>query len=114
MDWIVYQVGPIDHGWNNLRTVQDTVADIAGTDDEFMRRHDLNTDGLTTFIQGWESAKDAAAREGWEGDFLHAPRVFWLPSEIGFDYGFVFKQENNGTTFIMSPQDLPAVARLAY
>ena len=112
MDWIVYALGPIDHDWDKLKTVRETVADIANYEDEFTEAHDLNTDSVRSFLESWDSAKDSAKRSGWEGDFRHAPYVFWLPSETGFDHGFVFKQDNNGTTFVVSPQELPTLAKL--
>jgi hypothetical protein len=113
VDWIVYVLGPIDHDWEKLKTVRATVADIANYEDEFSEAHDLNSDAVRSFLESWESAKSAASRHGWEGDFRHDPYVFWLPSETGFDHGFVFKQDNNGTTFVLSTQELPALARLA-
>ena len=113
MDWIVYVLGPIDHDWDKLKTVRETVADIANYEDEFTEAHDLNTDSVRSFLESWDTAKAAATKSGWEGDFRHAPYVFWLPAETGFDHGFVFKQDNNGTTFVVSPQDLPTLAKLA-
>lgn len=112
MSWIVYELGPIDHGWENLKTVRETVADIAQNEDVLAQPHDLDGEAVRRFVDRWESAKDAAAAAGWEGDFRHPPRVFWLPYDISFEYGFVFKQDNNGTTYVVSPQDLPTLAQL--
>ena len=113
MSWIVYELGPIDWGWENLKTVAQTVAEIAKTSEEIEESNDVNAQGVRSFLESWESAKEAAASSGWEGDFRHEPCVFWLPGEVNFVHGFVFKQDNNGTTFVVSPQELPAVARLA-
>lgn len=112
MNWIVYALGPIDHDWDMLKTVRETVAEIARHDDELTPPHDLDSERVQSFLQSWESAKKAARASGWEGDFRHAPCVFWLPSETDFVHGFVFKQDNNGTTFVVSPQELPALAKL--
>jgi hypothetical protein len=35
------------------------------------------------------------------------PVVFWVPVEDSFRYGFVFKQDNNGSTFVVSPVPMP-------
>jgi hypothetical protein len=113
MSWNVYSVGPIDHGWEHLKTVKETLADIASREDEIEETGDRNAEAVQQFIADWSSATAAAGSEGWEGDFRHEPRVFWLPSEVNFVYGFVFKQDNNGTTFVVSPQVLPAMEELA-
>lgn len=114
MGWIVYELGPIDWGWENLKTVAQTLAQIAkspAADIDYSK--DVDTEGVRSFLDSWESAKQAALNTGWEGDFRHEPCVFWLPGEMNFVHGFVFKQDNNGTTYVVSPQELPAVAQLA-
>jgi len=50
LDWIVYVLGPIDHDWDKLKTVRETVADIANYEDEFTEAHDLNTDSVRSFL----------------------------------------------------------------
>ncbi len=113
MTWIVYSVGPIDHGWENLKTVKETLAVIASGEVEIEETKDVNAEAVQQFLADWSSAKEAAEKEGWEGDFRHEPRVFWLPSYENFAYGFVFKQDNNGETFVVSPQVLPAMEEIA-
>ena len=47
--------------------------------------------------------------KSWEGD-MGIPSPFWIPTPEdngGFSVGFVWKQGNNGTTFIVSPVELP-------
>lgn len=62
---------------------------------------------IDDFLRAWESAKEAASAEGWEGDFRHQPVVFWVPMSTTFEYGFAFKQDNNGDTFVLSPVAMP-------
>lgn len=112
MNWFLYSLPPIDHGWQHLKTVKETLALIAKSDDEMHGAGDFDSDEITSFMRRWESAKEAAKDHGWEGDFRGQPRVFWIPSENEFDVGFVFKQDNNGTTFVVSPQELPSVEKL--
>lgn len=107
MNWHVYAIIPIDFGWEHLKTIQETLVAIASSHDEIEHPDGLNTSNARLFLEAWESAKAKASEHGWEGDFRNEPAVFWLPSEGDFDYAFVFKQENNGTTFVVSPQALP-------
>lgn len=107
MKWHVYEIIPIDFGWENLKTVKETVATIAGFNDVVKDIEGVNSSAVRGFLDRWDSAKSEASRKGWEGDFRHDPIVFWLPNEYDFEYGFVFKQENNGTTFVVSPFPLP-------
>ena len=109
MIWIVYELNPIDYGWSNLRTVQQTIAEIANTNEEAAQRYEVNADGVRDFLSAWDAAQLAASGHGWEGDFREPPRVFWLPKELSFEHGFVFKQDNNGATFVVSPQELPSL-----
>lgn len=110
MTFTAYEITPIDFGWETLSTVSETAAKL-GSEDAVSR-----VDGdpqsapfysLDTFLADWETAKQLASEAGWEGDFRGEPRVFWLPTELEIRYGFVFKQDNNGTTYVISPCALP-------
>jgi len=111
MKWFAYEVSPIDWGWNRLKTVEETAREIgadealvrAGGGDPMMEEEPT----IEQFLADWESAKQAAEEKGWEGDFRHKPVVFWVPTSTSFEYGFAFKQVNNGTTFVISPVRLP-------
>jgi hypothetical protein len=106
MDWYVYAYAPIDFGWRHLKTVGETIKFISVVSDpineEFESREDRQNEARV-FSDNWEYAKRIASKNFWEGDFREDPRVFWLPGECGFEYAFVWKQDNNGTTFIVSP-----------
>jgi hypothetical protein len=67
---------------------------------------------LQEFLALWESAKQAASDAGWDGDFRNDPVAFWLPDDTEFRLGFVIKQDNNGTTYVISPFELPNVNSL--
>ncbi len=64
-------------------------------------------DGPASFIGTFYGAQIIAGEEGWEGDFRGEPRVLWLPDENCFRHAFVWKQDNNGMTFVVSPHRLP-------
>jgi hypothetical protein len=115
MDWHVYRVPPIDFGWQHLRTVEETLRAIMAdaNDAEQLENEGLNSNGAAAFLAAWDSAKSAATSKKWEGDFREEPAVFWLPAEGDFDYAFVFKQDNNGDTFVVSPHKLPWLLPLA-
>lgn len=108
MAWYTYQINPIDWGWEHSKTVQQTLVDLTA---DFA--HDDHTSStILDFISDWEYAKVAAKDAGWEGDFSEGPVVIWLPDELNFSYGFVFKQTNNGTTYVVSPVPMPWLDRL--
>ncbi|QHJ84321.1 MAG: hypothetical protein [Bacteriophage sp.] len=103
--WYFYQMSPIDFNWEYLDTVEATVEKLSKcTGDEVAP---FSFEELTGFLQDWEEAKARASKEHWEGDFRQPPRVFWIPAEQEFLYAFAWKQDNNGTTFIVSPYPLP-------
>lgn len=122
MSWIVYAISPIDWHWEHLQTVEDFARKISGKnlalrlgrdgdiviDDEYYGE-DISLD---EFLDDWKSAREAAHSEGWEGDFRQGPVVFWIPDDTNFRYGFAFKQDNNGTTFIISPVRMPWLDQL--
>ncbi len=103
MNWYAYRVTPIDLGWENLNTVKETIANLSVQEDV---ETDIDSEGIKLFLDSWENAKKLAKEKGWEGDFRHEPKVFWLPQNDEFEYGFVIKQDNNGDTFVISPQEL--------
>ena len=43
----------------------------------------------------------------WEGDISEGIYVFAIPNESMCNIGFIWKQSNNGTTFIISEVELP-------
>ena len=103
MAWAVYGISPIDFGWEMLPSIEDTAAQIArAAAGEY---GEINA--VEQFLQDFKVAKGMATRAGWEGDFRHEPKVFWIPDENAFAYGFVWKQDNNGETYVVSPQPLP-------
>lgn len=108
MRWYVYEVYPIDYWWDYLHSLSDVMARLSADslhDEANEKGYDLSV--VKSFVDDWESAKMAASSKGWEGDFRHKPVVFWIPIEDRFEHGFVFKQDNNGTTFVVSPVELP-------
>jgi len=100
MPWKAYAIPPIDFFWENLPTIH-------------IVAKSLNNEAYK-FVENFELAKALVRNVGWEGDFREEPRVFFLPGDVRFDYGFVWKQDNNGITFIATPHELPWLDRLCF
>lgn len=119
MTHFIYRIGPIDAGWDYLPTVEEVakkvaienIADATSKDP----LHYESYENFDKFMDAFRSAKSIAKCTGWEGDYrlYEGPRVFFLPSESTFEYGFVWKQDNNGSTFVISPIELPHLMRIA-
>jgi len=111
MSWHVYEIGPIDFNWQHLPTVEATAMSLAAQEASALVQTGRTTsiDGISSseFLNMWKSAKDAASSEGWDGDFRIDPVVMWVPLDDQFRPGFVLKQDNNGTTYVVSPTSLP-------
>ncbi len=90
-----YKIAPIDVGFDHLVSVDDYIL--------YLARYEVNR--LLDFISSWDFAKNLAIDAGWEGDIREGPFVFFLPfpdsSEMSF--AFIFKQDNNGDTMVVSP-----------
>jgi hypothetical protein len=113
--WFAYHLDPIDFGWEYLPTIAETEARSAAFDqtkDEF----ESNVCPAAQFTNDLRNAYRLARDEGWEGDFRDGeePRVLWLPIADGFKYAFVWKQDNNGSTFVVSPVKLPWLSPVIY
>ena len=104
---IIYAINPIDLNWEHLKTVEETVINLMnGRGDRMLE--DSWMELLTSMIYDWVTVQtEAKASRGWEGDFRRPEGVLWLPCDMEFRYAFVWKQDNNGTTFIASPIELP-------
>lgn len=103
-NWFVYDIAPIDSHWRMLPTVEETIKKIEAPCEEDYEWDSINSEH---FMEHWELAKQWAKEKGWEGDFREDARVFWVPDDTQLSYGFVWKQDNNGTTYVVSPVALP-------
>lgn len=103
-----YEIAPIDFRWELLPSVADVAAQLARSDaEELSGNGTSDMPSCEEFLDSWIRAKQAAEAAGWDGDFRTGPVVFWLPSADRFEYGFAFKQDRNGNTYVISPQELP-------
>lgn len=102
-----YVTGPIDY-WDGLPTLKEyemMLAREAITNLAYQK--ELAFQPIVFLSEQFEQAKKEMYC--WEGDFLAGPYVFLLPDpdSVTMQPGFIWKQRNNGTTFIVSPFDLP-------
>jgi hypothetical protein len=104
-----YHISPIDFAWQQLKTVVETASELASDEAELavMGASSSEYPEAAEFLSDWKEAKSMAYAEGWEGDFRQGPVVFWVPTSDSFKYGFAFKQDNNGSTFVISPVPMP-------
>jgi hypothetical protein len=109
-----YAIMPLDFGWNRLRTVKEYLKLLIDQDDD----GDDSPAGLrkrvTGFLDLLEAALERGKEIGWEGDFRagHEPHVIELPGDVSTALAFVWKQENNGSTFVISEEPLAYLERL--
>lgn len=105
-----YGISPIDFNWEMVRTAADIVLDVAQAAVEALTKGPSFYESeleISDVLEQFDYAKALARECGWEGDFTEKPRLFWLPAEGGFEFGFVWKQSNSGQTFVISPYPLP-------
>lgn len=108
MAWKSSCISPIDFRWEYLPTVEEVASKFAYADAEAAVHGDADGgDELTSFLAAFEAAKKLASAGYWEGDYRNPPVVFFLPTELEFQYAFAWKQDNNGSTFVVSPVALP-------
>lgn len=100
-----YAMLPMDFGWERFVGIDAYRNGQAG--DAKLGEPDFAViEGFERFV---EAAYQAAREVRWEGDFRTPPHVGFLPNaEGGEPIPFlVWKQDNNGTTFVVSPVELP-------
>lgn len=115
--WYAYALYPIDHHWNFLTPLSHLASEL-GSDEaanSVFYDNPYASDQATVeqLKEDWKEARSLARQVGWEGDLPRPPSVFWIPGDDSFEYGFAFKQQNNGMTFIISPRALPWLAKHA-
>ncbi len=107
----IYHCGPIDWNWNNLMTVHELMKKLTDKHCFEIDGEDLDGDITLHYVMAKFNQCLKAADEhcGWEGDFTEEPRVFAIPFpyHYDFEFGFVWKQQNNGSTFVACPIELP-------
>lgn len=94
-----YELPPLDYGWFSMITVQDYYKSLF---DEF-QDSEIALAEINKTKKFIDSALKRARQKGWEGDFRNGPHVFLLPGDGSMIPAIIWKQDNNGTTFVASP-----------
>ncbi len=93
----VYAVPPIDH-WPNTHHLSDVLSKLARQDER---------EAAKVLLQ-FADAVAHAHHSSWEGEIREGPFLLILPGDIEMEIaGFIWKQDNNGTTFVVSRVELP-------
>jgi hypothetical protein len=98
----VYVLPPVDIGWGLFKTVSQVIDTICEVD-----LHDF-------VVAYYQSLRVAKSTGWWEGDMRHEAVVVPLVRELEGEYGFMWKQDNNGTTFVVTPEAIPQYAKFAF
>lgn len=107
--WYAYSMEPIDWGWENLISVPDYLKTLAVEEaNAKLTKCPSESESVDAFLAAYAEARVAVGAE-WEGTVRGNVYVFFLPFPAtgGFVYGFTWKQDTNGVTFVVSPCRLP-------
>ncbi|EDQ9666766.1 hypothetical protein KO48_003418 [Salmonella enterica subsp. enterica serovar Bredeney] len=111
-----YAIPPIDFDWAIMPTVESLAGTIKaaidklGVNAEYVsEQYYTDQDAASTIwsvaklYMCFLDAKERARKAGWDGTNSELPRYFTIPDELDVYVGFIFKQYNNGDTFVVSP-----------
>ena len=104
-----YQISPVDR-FEGCKTLAQYIADCAESENECKGMYEDAS--LSRVLDDLISETVMVYRDGyWEGDIIDHIYVLPLPpadlSDGCMDIGFIWQQRNNGTTFVLSPRELP-------
>ncbi|WP_336037263.1 hypothetical protein [Acinetobacter pittii] len=104
-----YHFSTIEHNWEDLKPLNEFLQTFADDDGDVSTR---DKESLKEIIAKSDTALALAREMGWDGSYTGSPYLFWLPSKNSqsFEYGFVFKQTSDNTTFVISPIELSYLA----
>lgn len=104
-----YRINPVDFGWEDLLPADEYRRRLAlryAECDHVYERQEL-LDRIQQFETFFAAAMDAGQEVGWEGDFRKEPHVGFVPVEVSMSSYIIWKQDNNGDTFVVSHLELP-------
>jgi hypothetical protein len=109
MQLFVYAISPIDH-WGGWRRFDEAM--LPGPSDAYPSRFSYDWQFGPTLEElniRLKLAMQLARNDGWEGDVREGP--YWAPLPIDepgvYDFVIAWKQDNNGTCYVVSPFALP-------
>lgn len=125
MEMFSYAISPIDFDWVLAPKVSSLAERLKGAADslnlevdyeKFFESSDAVSDisSISSVYTQYHNALRCAKEAGWEGDHREPPRYFVIPAETDFYIGFIFKQDNSGVTFVISPISLPHLDPISF
>ena len=105
-----YHFSTIENNWEDLTPLNEFLQTFADDDGDVSQR---DKESLKEIIAKSDTALALAQEMGWDGSYTGCPYLFWLPSKNtqSFEYGFVFKQTSDNSTFVISPIELAYLAQ---
>lgn len=111
-----YRINPIDFGWEYLTEVsvhrERLAKEFAHGQTPNDRQYLLKK--LRDFEAFIDTAMNSGEAVGWEGDFRVEPHLGFLPVEGSVTAYCVWKQDNNGDSFVVSPFEMPWLDGISY
>ncbi|MDC4564550.1 hypothetical protein NQ790_03785 [Acinetobacter baumannii] len=105
-----YHFSTIENNWEDLTPLNEFLQTFADDDGDVSQR---DKESLKEIIAKSDTALALAKEMGWDSSYTGCPYLFWLPSKNtqSFEYGFVFKQTSDNSTFVISPIELAYLAQ---
>lgn len=120
MKLYMYSFCSIDRNWDRLPTVKDFIKENLFKESliyrkarsgEFYKDLSSSIDEVQHIAEVLKKCLQYAEEHMcWDNTFSQEPRIFFIPPtglSYEFDFGFAWKIENNGATYIASPIELP-------
>ena len=100
-----YTILPLDFGWRTLPTAEEYRALLLK---DFSHESSQGAAAIQDFNMFFDACfEGTTGAVPWEGDFREEPRVIVLPGEVEPLLAIIWKQDNNGTTFVASQVRMP-------
>ena len=105
-----YSIVPLDFGWQTMPTAE-AYRGLLMKDAYSVTQGAESVRAFNEFLQ--RSLDFASEKTVWEGDFREEPRIVVMPGECETVLAVLWKQENNGDTFVVSQVALPWLAAIS-
>jgi hypothetical protein len=118
----VYEMSPVDNGWFLFKTVEEVLSALCeGLKHQAENCITTDTDIFCyeypdpeTFIKQYNQSRTAARKAGWEGDMREGPVVVPVVQDADCCFGFMWKQDSNGTTYVVIPVKNDRLLKVSY
>ena len=125
--YYVYSINPIDFGWGFFVKIKDYIEKKFKCDAEIVNEllhknliefsaalECADNINFNEFMNSFNFAMYAARKAGWDGDFSEEPVLIPVVDDTECNYGFMFKQSSNGSTFVILPHRCSRMEKISY